>query len=102
MTRLEKELRKHGLVYEYEPEEQYGACEALVEITDKFIITLFGCDVLPSEFHIYDRNTYEMIGGQDMRKTTTFFGKTETFNSYGCIYEEDGVDTECGREPFAK
>lgn len=92
MTRLGKELRKHGLVYEYEPWEQYGACEELVEITDKFIITLFGCDVLPSELRIYDRNTYEQIGGQDMRKTTTFFGETETFNSYACIYYEDGVD----------
>lgn len=87
MTRLMKELRKHGVIYtedEYMERHRYstpGCEERFVAVTDRFILTVWSSDVLPPQLHIYDRDTYEFVGSQETRRDRMFNGAL-TWSSY--------------------
>lgn len=96
-----------GIIYENEAYEDngYGACEWLVDITKDFIITCFTCNVLDPILHIYNRYTFEEIGGQDLFKSMSLSSNMpkDVFHSYGCVdIEIDGnvVGTLGGYLPF--
>lgn len=81
MTRLMKELRNRGIIYEADvlcvmEGPQYDVVTHLIDITDKVIIIGWYSAVMPSRFQLYDRFTLEPIGSQDMWLDTNppFFG----------------------------
>ena len=85
MTRLKKELMAKGIIFDVDEwYTNYGECQELYAIEGNFIITIWGCDVLDPEFRIYDRHTFEFIGGQDMYKSLSFCSNQpkEEFHSY--------------------
>lgn len=92
MTRLEKELRNRGIVFDADDMMiamhgiEYDMDEHLVTITGDFIITRWSSAVLDSELRIYDRRTFEMIGSQDLFPSFAFNGG-RTWHSYGCTEE---------------
>ena len=78
MTRLKKELIKRGIVYEND--DIYEDGRSLIEVTDKYIITLWGCNVLPTEIHLFDHN-FNLIGTQDLFPEKLFFSNSYTWHS---------------------
>ena len=85
MTRLKRELRKRGLIFEapdYPWSAEYDACQALVTITETVIVTVFDCSVLPTELRLYDRRTFAEIGGQNLTPEPMLFGKGKSWDSY--------------------
>ena len=95
MTRLKKELEKRNIIFE--PDDmmialkgiEYDSSAELVEITDKFIITVMYTAVLPPILYIYDRFTFEPIAEQEMYKDTQTDGGFNWFNPWhSMVYEE--------------
>ena len=71
MNRMTKEFINRGIITDpmNETWDIYDEDEELFDITDRFIITLWGSNCLEPQIHIYDRFTLEPIGGQDLHKT---------------------------------
>lgn len=71
MTRLEKELRKRGIVFDEDEYEivmrgaEYDQAQRFVAIENGIIITLWVSAVVDPEFRLYDAKTFEPIGGQN-------------------------------------
>ena len=63
MNRLKKELISRGIVYENDGGYEEG--RSFITITEKYIITLWGCNVLPLEIHLFDKN-FKLIGKQNL------------------------------------
>lgn len=78
MNRLKKEMISRGIVYHcdggYEEERE------LICVQGKHIITLWGCNVLPLELHIFDSNLH-LVAKQDLFPDTMFFSEGRTWNS---------------------
>ena len=77
MKRLTKELIKAGILFETDELDitlhgAIDACSRLVEITDDFIITAVFSEVMPTELHLFDRRTWEIVAKQDLQPDWTF------------------------------
>lgn len=77
MNRLEKVLKKKGIIYEADEFScmrgaEYDEAQYLIDIDYKsgIIICEYDNAVLPSEFRIYDARTLTLIGGQQINKDT--------------------------------
>lgn len=79
MNRLKKELTAKGIIYENDGGYEEG--RSLIAVTDKFIITLWGCNVLPTEIHLFDRN-FNPIGMQLLFPEDMLFSEGKTWWSY--------------------
>lgn len=90
-NRLKRELKKRRIIFtedEYMERTRYsnpGCEEELYVVTDEFIITVWSSQVTTPKFHIYDRNTYECIGGQEVYKDSTF-GGSPTWDSWAITF----------------
>ena len=78
MTRLEKELRNRGIIFEADELDIMRGAENdqeswLIGVTDMVIIIGWASAVVPSRYQLYDRKTFEFIGSQQMEKETQFF-----------------------------
>lgn len=91
MNRLKKELTKRGIIwssnYEAAYNDEYDQSESLVTITDKVIVTIYECLVLPTMhrfyvYRFYDKNTYEFIGVQDTTKSQGIIMNNNPWSSY--------------------
>ena len=96
MTRLDKELRKAGLIWDTdEIQAMYGAeydtCQQLVDICGDIIVCVWYSAVMDPEFHLYDRHTLAFIGSQDVYPMPECFGgaRYNKWSSYGYIEEEE-------------
>ena len=80
MTRLEKELRNRGILFEADELDimrgpEHDVETWLIDITDTVIIIGWASQVMPNRFNLYDRKTLELIGTQQMeRDDQPFFG----------------------------
>lgn len=84
MTRLERELRSRGIIFDAPdcPSFIEQDCEReLVTITDTVIVTVYYSAVLPAEFHLFDRKTFAEIGCQNVYPEPVLFGKGKTWGS---------------------
>ena len=74
MTRLEKELRNRGIVFDADELDilmkgpEYDEDARLVDVTNNVIIIAYYSMVVPPRFQLFDRKTLEFIGSQDMDK----------------------------------
>lgn len=80
MNRLKKELKKHhitGCTDEIDIWRNggYDYCEFLVCFTKDIIVTKYECNVLDSQFRLYDKN-FNLVAVQDCFPETQFFGET--------------------------
>lgn len=82
MNRLKKELINRGIIYEAAYNDEYDQSESLVTITDKVIVTIYECLVLPPMYRFYDKNTYEFIGAQDTTKSQGIIMNNNPWSSY--------------------
>lgn len=78
MTRLKKELQKRNIIFEADEFRvslgaEYDTEAQLVEITDKFLITVTYSGVVDPVLTLYDRFTLKPIGEQELYKDDTFF-----------------------------
>ena len=93
MRAVERELAKRGILYESSDEDvmrgaEYDTSKQLVDITDKFIITIMYSMVLDPTLYIYDRKTLNLIGEQQLYPDYTFANPTsnktsKTWGSWG-------------------
>lgn len=74
-TRLYKELKKRGIVFEHDYRD-YDQAEYLLFYTSKYVITLWGCAVLPSRLKIYDAHSLILLGEQNLHPCGDFFFAT--------------------------
>lgn len=79
MNRLKKELTARGIIYQND--DQYEEGRELVTVTPNFIITLWGCNVLPTEIHLFDKQ-FNLIAKQNLIPEDMFFQEGKTWNSY--------------------
>ena len=99
MTRLDKELRKAGLIWDTDEYEamyhgaEYDNEQKLVGIYGDIIVCVFYSAVLDPEFRLYDRRTLAAIGTQDVYPETPWLGgkRYNKWNSYGYIEENKEV-----------
>ena len=97
MTRLDKELRKAGLIWDTDDMQamrgaEYDHCQQLVDICGDIIVCVFYSAVLDPEFRLYDRHTLAFIGSQDVYPLyyECFGGaRYNKWSSYGYIEEEE-------------
>lgn len=82
MNRLKRELMNKGIIYEADYNDEYDQSESLVTITDRVIITIYECLVLPPMYRFYDKNTYEFIGVQDTTKSQGIIMNNNPWYSY--------------------
>jgi len=93
MTRLTKELKKKGIIHDTDDMQaylygtEYDTEEKLVGIFGGFIVTVWYSAAMDTELHIYDRNTFEAIGGQYLHKDRMFNGYS-TWGSFAYAMEE--------------
>lgn len=77
MNRLKKELKKHHIIGCTDDMDimkyGYDESECLVCFTNTVIVTRYDCNVLDSEFRLYDRN-FNLIAIQNCFPETQFFG----------------------------
>lgn len=78
MTRLKKELVKRGIIFEEDGGYEEG--RSLIEVTDKYIITLWGCNVLPTQIHLFDHQ-YNLIAKQNLFPEKELFSNNMTWSS---------------------
>lgn len=78
MTRLKKELVKRGIIFEEDGGYEEG--RSLIEVTDKYIITLWGCNVLPTQIHLFD-HSFNLIGKQNLFPEKELFSNNMTWSS---------------------
>ena len=77
MNRLEKEMKKRGLIYDADDYDivmrgiEYDNCQHLLFFTKDFIVCRFDSAVLPSTFVIYDKKL-NLIGEQNTHKDCMF------------------------------
>lgn len=81
MNKLKKELISHGIVYENDGGYEEG--RELVAVTNNFIITLWGCNVLPSEIHLFNAKDFSPIGKQNLFPEDMLFHEGKTWGSVG-------------------
>ena len=84
MNRLKKELTARGIIYENDGGYEEG--RSLITVTPNFIITLWGCNVLPTEIHLFDKQ-FNLIAKQNLIPEDQFFRKGKTWNSY--VFDEE-------------
>ena len=92
MTRLKKELTKRNIIWENDEEiimngPEYDTCSYLVDITDKFIITVQYSAVVDPTFSIYDRKNFTLLAEQSVLPYYSFANAethrcTRTWGSY--------------------
>ena len=87
MNRLKKELIKRNVLYEADQEHiergpEYDVSRQFVTITEKVIVTVMYSAILDPMFYLYDRNTYELIGQQNVFPEPKIWGKGNTFGSF--------------------
>ena len=78
MRRMDKVFYEKSIAYEDDPywnNTPYECCQAVVEITKDYIITVFYSSVLDPMFNLYDRRTFEFVGQQNVNPEYTFFGE---------------------------
>lgn len=83
MNRLKKELVSRGIIYEEEGGYEQG--RSFIAIEGNYILTLWGCNVLPTELHIFDRN-FNPVGFQLLFPERKLFSEGRTWMSG--IFEE--------------
>lgn len=93
MNRLEKELRKRGITFEADDMDimrgpEYDVDRNLVAINGNYIITVTYSAVLDPELQIWNRNTFELVGGQQLypNKQPSFEG-ADYFNKWSSYVE---------------
>lgn len=96
MRRLTKELTKAGILFETDEIEitlhgAIDACSRLVEVTQDFIITAVYSQVMPTELHLFDRKTWELVAVQNLFPEWTFANAetnrtSRTWGSY-CLFD---------------
>lgn len=79
MNRLKKELISHHIIFQNDGGYEDG--RELVALTDKFIITVWFSNVLPTEIHLFDRN-FNQIGTQLLFPEDMLFSEGKTWWSY--------------------
>lgn len=97
MTRLDKELRKAGLIWDTDDMQaaMYGAEydneQVLVGIYGDIIVCVYYSAVLDPEFRLYDRHTLAFIGSQNVYPMPECFGgaRYNKWSSYGYIEEKE-------------
>lgn len=72
MNRLKKELISRHIIFQNDGGYEDG--RELVALTDKFIITVWFSNVLPTEIHLFDRN-FNQIGTQLLFPEDIFFSE---------------------------
>ena len=89
MTRLKKELIKHGIVFQNEGyDDPYEQEREFVAIEGDFIITLFYSNVMPTEIHLFNKR-FHFVGSQNLRPEPMLFSEGKTWNSE--ISYEEGI-----------
>lgn len=88
MTRLQKELKKVGLIYDsmddifnnihYSPENDEN--QSLVTVANGYIICIYRSAVLDPELRLYDKN-YNFVASQNLYPDTMFFGNSNKWSS---------------------
>ncbi len=99
MTRLDKELRKAGLIWDTDDVQaamcgaEYDHCQQLVDIRGDIIVCVWYSAVMDPEFRLYDRHTLAFIGSQDVYPMPEYFGgaRYNKWSSYGYIEENKEV-----------
>lgn len=79
MNRLKKELISRHIIFQNDGGYEDG--RELVALTDKFIITVWFSNVLPTEIHLFDRN-FNQIGTQLLFPEDMLFSEGKTWWSY--------------------
>lgn len=90
MNAVKRELTNRGILFKANDEDmwrgpEYDTDAYLVDITDKFVITITYSAVLPETLRIYERKTLKPIGEQELYPDITFWGKSRTWNSHGYV-----------------
>lgn len=80
MNRFKRELISRGIIYESDGGYEEG--RSLITIEGNFILTLWGCNVLSNEIHLFDRKTLKMIGSQLLFPERKLFSEGRTWMSY--------------------
>jgi hypothetical protein len=78
MNRFKKELVSRGIIYENDGGYEEG--RSFVAIEGNYILTLWGCNVLPVEWHIFDKN-FKLIGTQLLFPERKLFSEGRTWMS---------------------
>lgn len=82
MNKLKRELRSRGIIYE--SDSGYEESRSLIAIEGNFVLTLWGCNVLSTEIHLFDRKTLKMIGSQLLYPERKLFSEGKTWMS--CVH----------------
>lgn len=79
MNRLKKELISRHIIFQNDGGYEDG--RELIAVTEKFIITVWFSNVLPTEIHLFDRN-FNPIGTQLLFPEDMLFSEGKTWWSY--------------------
>lgn len=90
MTRLKKELRSRGIIYEADEINivmkgmEYDTAQKLVDFTSEIIICLWESAVMEPTLQLYDAHTLSPIGEQQLYPERSFSG-CRTWGSYAYV-----------------
>ena len=79
MNRLKKEMISRGIVYENDGDYEEGRSFIAI-VQGKYILTMWGCNVLPTELHLFDRD-FRLVATQDLFPEKMFFRNGKTWHS---------------------
>lgn len=95
MTRMDKEFKKVGLIYDsmdynqvyYRPENE--DCQRFVAIDGEFIICIWYSQTLEPEIRLFDRRTFKLVAVQQLYPNDLFFMGSNKWMSY--VYGNEEV-----------
>lgn len=80
MNRLKRELKKRNIISQTDDLQIWKTgideSECLITFTKDVIVTQYSCNVLDSQYRIYNSKTLELIAIQDCYPETQFFNES--------------------------